>query len=361
MRRLLAGVVVLLLVASAASPTIADDSTIAQQLSAELRAAKQSRALQSFRINVKVDDGVVWMQGSVLDAEQRSKALSIARAVPGVRLVVNDLVMADESVPDVAPPSRKSPDGTLALNSKSNPGEEQLASHEATSPRVTMQAAPRKVIRSNSMVSPAAAMGKASPARAVDLSTSKQLEAEFGPELMQAQLIRTQMLQRELAESQAIAAATEQLRRQNAIARNQLVNYCANGGCNAGSVSMGPSTTYGGSYEGQAGDCYSGNCYGGSLGGGDYTGSYGGWAGGNSGLDGGVVYDQAQLPGYAWPSYASYPNYAALSYPKQYSAQAWPYIGPFYPYPQVPLGWRKVCLEWDDGWWMLDFTSKGCH
>ena len=25
-----------------------------------------------------------------------------------------------------------------------------------------------------------------------------------------------------------------------------------------------------------------------------------------------------------------------------------PYIGPFYPYPQVPLGWRKVQLEWDD-------------
>ena len=26
-----------------------------------------------------------------------------------------------------------------------------------------------------------------------------------------------------------------------------------------------------------------------------------------------------------------------------------------YPYPQVPLGWRKVTLEWDDGWWPLDF------
>lgn len=26
-------------------------------------------------------------------------------------------------------------------------------------------------------------------------------------------------------------------------------------------------------------------------------------------------------------------------------------------YPQVPLGWRKVTLEWDDGWWMLDFSD----
>ena len=69
-------------------------------------------------------------------------------------------------------------------------------------------------------------------------------------------------------------------------------------------------------------------------------------------------YDNPQMPGYAWPSYAAYPNYAAVTYPHQYSATAWPYIGPFYPYPQVPLGWRKVMLEWDDGWWFLDFKSK---
>lgn len=76
---------------------------------------------------------------------------------------------------------------------------------------------------------------------------------------------------------------------------------------------------------------------------------------------GGVSHDNPQLPGYAWPSYAASPNYAALTYPQQYSASAWPYIGPFYPYPQVPLGWRKVTLEWDDGWWFLDFKDcKHC-
>jgi hypothetical protein len=75
-----------------------------------------------------------------------------------------------------------------------------------------------------------------------------------------------------------------------------------------------------------------------------------------------VNYENPQMPGYAWPSYAAHPNYAAVTYPKQYSASAWPYIGPFYPYPQVPLGWRKVTLEWDDGWWMLDFKDcKDCH
>jgi len=80
---------------------------------------------------------------------------------------------------------------------------------------------------------------------------------------------------------------------------------------------------------------------------------------GGPGYGGGAPrYDQPNLPGHAWPSYAAYPNYAAVTYPKQYSASAWPYIGPFYPYPQVPLGWRKVALEWDDGLWYLDFTSK---
>jgi hypothetical protein len=76
---------------------------------------------------------------------------------------------------------------------------------------------------------------------------------------------------------------------------------------------------------------------------------YGGGAGGPSAAP--------NLPGYAWPGYAANPNYGALTYPKQYSASAWPYIGPFYPYPQVPLGWRKVTLEWDDGWWQLDFND----
>ena len=75
----------------------------------------------------------------------------------------------------------------------------------------------------------------------------------------------------------------------------------------------------------------------------------------------GLPSDNPQLPGYAWPGYAAAPNYAAVTYPRQYSASAWPYIGPFYPYPQVPLGWRRVTLEWDDGWWYLDFNDRHHH
>ncbi len=70
------------------------------------------------------------------------------------------------------------------------------------------------------------------------------------------------------------------------------------------------------------------------------------------------VYNQPNLPDYAWPSYAQHDNYSAVSYPSQYDASAFPYIGPYYPYPQVPMGWRSSTLEWDDGSWNLTFDSR---
>jgi len=69
-------------------------------------------------------------------------------------------------------------------------------------------------------------------------------------------------------------------------------------------------------------------------------------------------FNNPHMPSHAWPSYAQYPNSAAVSYPTQYSASAFPYIGPFYPYPQVPMGWREVSLEWDDGQWNLNFNKE---
>lgn len=71
-----------------------------------------------------------------------------------------------------------------------------------------------------------------------------------------------------------------------------------------------------------------------------------------------AVFNSPSMPDHAWPSYAQYPNYAAVTYPQQYSASAFPYIGPFYPYPQVPLGWRDATLRWDDGQWNLQFRQR---
>ena len=75
-----------------------------------------------------------------------------------------------------------------------------------------------------------------------------------------------------------------------------------------------------------------------------------GGAGGGAGANPGA-------PNYAWPSYAPYPNFSAVGYPTAYPWQAWPNIGPFYPYPEVPLDWRAVTLRWDDGIWWLDFKK----
>ena len=58
-----------------------------------------------------------------------------------------------------------------------------------------------------------------------------------------------------------------------------------------------------------------------------------------------------RMPPYAWPTYAPYNNYSRVGYPTAYPHQAFPFIGPVYPFPKVPLGWRSVKLEWDDGYW----------
>ena len=65
-----------------------------------------------------------------------------------------------------------------------------------------------------------------------------------------------------------------------------------------------------------------------------------------------------RLPPYAWPTYAPYNNMARVAYPQSYPYNAFPYIGPFYPFPKVPLGWRKVVLEWEDGHWYYGRMSS---
>lgn len=63
------------------------------------------------------------------------------------------------------------------------------------------------------------------------------------------------------------------------------------------------------------------------------------------------------LPPYAWPTYAPYNNFSRVAYPEAYPYNAFPFIGPYYPFPKVPLGWRKVSLEWEDGHWYYGRNS----
>jgi hypothetical protein len=66
-----------------------------------------------------------------------------------------------------------------------------------------------------------------------------------------------------------------------------------------------------------------------------------------------------RMPPYAWPTYAPYNNFSRVAYPEAYPYQSFPFIGPCYPFPKVPLGWRSVKLEWEDGhWWFSKVQTK---
>jgi hypothetical protein len=65
-----------------------------------------------------------------------------------------------------------------------------------------------------------------------------------------------------------------------------------------------------------------------------------------------------KMPPYAWPTYAPYNNYSRVAYPTAYPYNAWPFIGPIYPFPKVPLGWRSVKLEFEDGYWWFSKTAS---
>jgi hypothetical protein len=73
----------------------------------------------------------------------------------------------------------------------------------------------------------------------------------------------------------------------------------------------------------------------------------------------GLVNNPPPLPPYAWPTYAPYNNYSRVAYPQIYPYQSWPFIGPVYPFPKVPLGWRSVKLTWEDGHWWYARVGSG--
>lgn len=68
-----------------------------------------------------------------------------------------------------------------------------------------------------------------------------------------------------------------------------------------------------------------------------------------------------RMPPYAWPTYAPYNNYSRVAYPTIYPYKSFPFIGPFYPFPKIPLGWRSVTLTWQDGFWWYGRNATGRH
>jgi len=257
------------------------DKQIAQTAIQRLQKAKEEGRLKGFSIDLQVENGTLWLSGRVTNKDQQDAALDVARRVPGVKQVVNDLSVA-------APPAARAPQTTLVANKTVGSG-----------------------VSPASAASPAAAPAQIQPVPTQQIAPTIPMQQMIP---MQPMMAAPSQGQRPVAFAPAYSVAMA-----NANANfpghhhfQHRGGYAAPAPMYAPSVPMGAPP---------------------------------------------ARYDTPQMPGYAWPSYASHPNYAAVTYPRQYSASAWPYIGPFYPYPQVPLGWRKVSMEWDDGWWYLDFKD----
>ena len=306
MRRFLTGFVIAAIVAIIPAMALAGNKEVAEQIANRLH---KSGKLSDYKIGVKYQDGTAWLQGRVSSPEQMKTALRLVFQISSVDRVVNEMKVASS---DAAKSAESEP--AQVNGNEDNPLREQDASPAAE---------PQQPKNRNMVERLGAAMlPKSRPQEAPqpmpvpdeDPAYADQLPSSYTPSSVEpVSAEEPQELPKPLATPKRAAPITRLAMMQQRL--------------------RGPAAPTGAPLP-----MYS--------------------AGANPAGVAPARYDQPCMPNYAWPSYAAYPNYAAVTYPKQYSPTAWPYIGPFYPYPQVPMGWRKVTLEWDSGWWFLDFKDQ---
>jgi hypothetical protein len=319
----------------------AGNQEVAEQIGASLRSSGQ---LHGYKIGVKFQDGTAWLRGSVADRAQMDAALKIVSQTPGVKNMVNNMTIAGERQESVG--ALQQANGAMAP--------------EASKPRITAEMAVPQATAANNRAFTAGnpATGRAepvatsftpSPVQPAGVEEPATTGVDMAPQPPQTSTRFTGMAQPQTQARPVLPTS---------------VSRGATGGMQPLPVAMvqaplPPAGAVPGSTPAV-----------GTM----PSGMVPGVPGAVPGMGGPIPQyaapsmmgapmphsDQPYMPNYAWPGYAAYPNYAALTYPKQYSPTAWPYIGPFYPYPQVPLGWRKVTMEWRDGWWFLDFDD-GSH
>ena len=348
MRVLMLGIVV---VVAALFPNSvqADDQQIADFVKARLQTEQQRGNLRGFNVDMRVDKGTIWFKGFVANRDQELLILRTAQTAGhlGVVQVVDDIELTSGATPQAAMPAAPYQSPQMQSPQMQSPQMQNLQMQQNVSQQhsMFMQAAANDsraasqvayqepLLRANPLAQqpPAPTRSPLQPQqRALPQSSSWQPSSYAPPAPSQGLLTQSRM---PIASQGGVP-----------IQSNRPLAF----------ASAGTSCT------GQ--DCYDGYGLGSPIVSNGY--SAGGpppapiAGGGFGGGGGGAGFESPNLPGYAWPGYAASPNYAAVTYPKQYSPSAWPYIGPFYPYPQVPLGWRKVSLEWDDGWWFVDFHDK---
>ncbi len=335
------------------APAFAEE--LAKTVAAKL---KESGALAGYRVNVKAKSGTIWLEGTVSDEKQLAAALGVAEATPGVERVVNRLVVELQQAPAAAAPLGMP---AAAWNMAGVPEPVQPA-------EPALEAAPEKKPTRNPFT-----------AMAETLFFKQPVDEQ--PAADQVQLVQATATAGRVRTPSGRGPAARQpagrppLGVPQQAGRPMRSPYAAQAGNRTAMRTSGGETLAlpaPGGFEGAVAD---GQIVPGSMRYSEGMPANGVPANGMPMAGGPMPMgttgvgmppvpmrgDGPNMPNYAWPSYAASPNYAALQYPTQYSPTAWPYIGPFYPYPQVPLGWRRVSLEWDDGWWFLDFDERHYH
>jgi hypothetical protein len=426
-----------------------DDQQIAQQIVEKLQAEKKAGTLKAFSIDLQVDEGTVWLSGRVATEQQQARALDLARRVPGVKQVVNDLSI---NTPPAKPAVAAKPPVALPSFMAMPQSRPATPAQTAALPSVSIQATP---IESPKMIAatpiepayqsaapvdvelpPTPATPVMVEAKPIAVETKSQPQSEEFTPVPAPQLVAVPVTEQSVNPQPAKKLSQPQ----HSVAQNSLLNNVSKSLMSAvhgksaedprstglqpvsatqdvakaiGAAPIGTGVVQAAQPIGNVPQSvltsaspqplpgvgahpqmaammpmgpmspmampYMVPFYGPqpqvplAIAPASSTSPVGYGPAGPGGAMGapqpmympgsgvGIAparYDHPCMPGYAWPSYAAYPNYAAVTYPKQYSPTAWPYIGPFYPYPQVPLGWRKVTMEWDDGWWFLDFKDR---
>jgi len=416
MRRLFLGLAIATIAALSPCWVQADDQQIAQQIVQQLRQQKADGRLTGFGIDLEVESGIVWLKGHVTTPEQQQLVLDLARRVDGVTQVVNDITV--KAAPAAAPRSDAQVRPALLKDGgESNvlhkPGAllgnlnrsmqralrpekkeasrkaEPTVAHKAPAPAEPTPAAP-PALKPTAVQTTQVAQTR--PAAATDEELAEEVISRLRTQKERGTLrnfdVDVQVNEQVVWVSGRVASDEQQALVLDITRRVRGVKQVVNDlqvtsqapiqTVSAPVVSAAPAMAPPSQmpavvpsqvpaplpYAPAPGMAMPGRqvplafAPAQSV---AYNQQYVGQPMPEVPAAAGVArarFDNPAMPAYAWPSYAAYPNYAAVTYPRQYSPTAWPYIGPFYPYPQVPLGWRKVTMEWDDGWWWLDFKSK---